>query len=263
MSSSAASCDRQTDAVLGVPIDILTWDAAIDRIFAWADARESRAVCICNVHSVVTARSHREHAKAIAAADMVTADGAPVAWMLRKQGHVGQPRISGPDLMWNCCRRAAENRVAIFLYGGTPAVIRRLEEVLCSQFSGIEIAGSYSPPFRKLSEQEDEAVVQMINRSGAQIVWVGLGCPKQEAWMFAQRNRVQAVMIGVGAAFDFHAGAIARAPRWMQRVGLEWLHRLSQNPRRLAKRYLVGNTVFIFAALTEGFRGRTRRARTN
>ncbi len=255
--------DRQVDTVLGVPIDVISWDAAIERIFDWADARESRTVCICNVHSIITARSHPEHIDAISASDMVTADGAPVAWMLRKQGHFRQPRISGPDLMWHCCRRAAQSGTTIFLYGSTPRVIRRLKTALRIQFPGIRIVGTFSPPFRMLSDQEDEAVVRLINDSGAQLVWVGLGCPKQEAWMFAQRGRIQAVMVGVGAAFDFHAGLVARAPRWMQRLGLEWLHRLSQNPRRLAKRYLVGNTLFVLAALIEGPRSRTRRARTN
>lgn len=242
---------RSTDSVLGVDIDVLTWDQAIDRIFGWAAARESRIVCICNVHNIVTALQEKAHASSLRAADMATPDGAPLAWMLRRKGHAHQERISGPDLMIKCCEHAAQNGEAFFFYGATPETLSRLEKNLHRQFPDLRIAGSYSPPFRALSEKEDAAIVDMINRSGAGVVWVGLGCPKQEAWMRDHRGRINAVMIGVGAAFDFHAGVVKRAPLWMQRRGLEWLYRLMQDPRRLAKRYLVTNTVFILGVLKE------------
>lgn len=239
------------ERVLGVPISVLSWDDAVDCIFGWADRRESRTVCICNVHSVVTARQNPAHADAIRSADLVTPDGAPVAWMMRRKGHTGQERISGPDLMWICCRKAARLGTEILLYGGTPAALKSLEQRLHADFPGLNIVGTISPPFRELSRQEDEATVDLINRSNARIIWVGLGCPKQEAWMHAHRGRINAVMVGVGAAFDFHSGAVRRAPLWMQRAGMEWLHRLSQDPRRLAKRYLVGNSIFITAAFRD------------
>src|SRR5262245_24796591 len=237
------------ESVLGVPVDVLSWTEATDRIFGWARERESRAICICNVHSLITARGDAAHANAIKAADLITPDGAPVAWMLRKIGHVQQERISGPDLMWACCRKAATVGTEMFLYGGSPSTLQRLEQRLRAEFPGIRIVGAYSPPFRDLSSEEDTAIVNMINRSGARIVWVGLGCPKQEAWMHAHHHLVNAVMVCVGAAFDFHAGVVKRAPLWMRRNGLEWVHRLLQDPRRLAARYLVGNSIFITAVL--------------
>ena len=237
--------------VVGMPVDVLSWNEAIDCIFAWARERESRTVCICNVHSIVTARQVPAHADAIRSADLVTPDGAPVAWMLRTKGHRDQERINGPDLMWMCCQKAAELGTEMFLYGATPATLRHLEQRLRAEFPSIRIVGSFSPPFRDLSVAEDAAIVDRINRSGARIVWVALGCPKQEAWMHAHHGQVKAVMVGVGAAFEFHAGLVKRAPRWMRRNGLEWLHRALHNPRRLAMRYLVTNSIFIMVMLRD------------
>jgi len=234
-----------------MPVDVLSWREAIECIFEWALRRDSRTVCICNVHSVITARRNPVHAEAIRSADLVTPDGAPVAWMLRRKGHGGQERISGPDLMWSCCRKASETGTEMFLYGSTPATLRHLEQRLRTEFPGINIVGAFSPPFRNLSAEEDAAIVDTINRSGARIVWVGLGCPKQEAWLQAYQGRVNAVMVGVGAAFDFHAGVVKRAPPWMRRNGLEWLHRLLQDPRRLATRYLMTNSMFVMAVLRD------------
>jgi N-acetylglucosaminyldiphosphoundecaprenol N-acetyl-beta-D-mannosaminyltransferase len=238
---------RTRQPVLGIPVDVLDWDDTIDRILTWAGQRESRTVCVCDVHSIVHALHDAAHAATISAADMVTPDGTPVAWVLRRKGHVGQQRITGPDLMWACCRRAAEDGMAIFLYGSTPGTLLRLEQRLRAEFPDLEVAGAIAPPFRPLSEEEDAAIVDRINASGARIVWVGLGCPKQEAWLRSHHQRVRAVMIGVGAALDFHAGVVKRAPLWMQRHGLEWFHRILQDPRRLAKRYLVSNTMFVMA----------------
>ena len=179
---------------------------------------------------------------------MATPDGAPVAWMLRRLGFAGQARINGPDLMWKYCAEAALRGDAIYLYGGTQATLDTLVARLTGAFPGLRIAGAESPPFRTLTSDEDAAAVARINRSGAGVVFVSLGCPKQELWMAAHRGRVQAVMIGVGAAFDYHAGTISRAPVWMQHAGLEWLHRLASEPRRLWRRYLVTNTLFVIGA---------------
>lgn len=242
---------RQTAPVLGTPIDVLAWPDLLRRLMLWADRKESRYVCICNAHSVVTARSDTGFAAALANADLATADGAPVAWMLRRQGYRTQERISGPDLMWRYCEVAAQRDAAVYLYGSTPQTLALLRTRLELAFPGLPIAGAESPPFRPLTPEEDEAVVQRINASGAGVVWVSLGCPKQELWMAAHRGRVAAVMIGVGAAFDFHAGRLARAPRWMQHHGLEWLHRLVSEPRRLWRRYLVTNTLFVLGALRQ------------
>ncbi len=240
---------RTCEHVIWAPVDVVSWTESIDLIFRWADRRESRAVCICNVHSLVTARSNAGHARAIRSADLVTPDGAPVAWILRKWGHSGQQRINGPDLMWRCCFEAARTGTEIFLYGGTVETLRKLEARLSSEFPTLKVVGALAPPFGDITAEEDTAIADKINGSGARIVWVGLGCPKQEAWMHAHRGRVNAVMIGVGAAFDFHAGVIKRAPSWMQDHGLEWLHRLLQDPRRLATRYFVSNSIFLLAVL--------------
>jgi N-acetylglucosaminyldiphosphoundecaprenol N-acetyl-beta-D-mannosaminyltransferase len=251
MPVSQISKRRVTENVLNVPVDVIDWQEAIDRIFEWSSARETKVVCICSVHSIVTARQNRAHAHNLMTADMVTPDGAPVAWTVKGKGHPHQQRISGPDLMLKACERAAETGVKIFLYGGTPASLSSLEQALRLQFPKLDIAGAFSPPFRKLTDEEDAAIVERINSSGAGIVWVGLGCPKQEAWMHEHRGRINAVMVGVGAAFDFHAGVIKRAPMWMQRSGLEWVHRMAQDPRRLVKRYLVTNTIFIVGTMQD------------
>lgn len=242
---------RTTQNVLGVPFDVVSWEDAVDRIIRWSAARESRVVSVCNVHGVVTALQNEAHAQTIREADLVTPDGAPVAWVLRRKGHPGQERISGPDLMLKCCRRAAEVGEKIFLYGGSPTTLSRLERELRMQFPTLDIVGAVSPPFRELTAEEGAAMIDTINQSGAGIVWVGLGCPKQEAWMHAHRGKINAVMVGVGAAFDFHAGVIKRAPVRMQRYGLEWLHRMLQEPRRLTGRYLITNTRFVIALVQD------------
>jgi N-acetylglucosaminyldiphosphoundecaprenol N-acetyl-beta-D-mannosaminyltransferase len=239
---------RVTASVIGAPIDVVTWDAALARVTAWACSRESRYVCICNSHSVVTASQDEEFGRVVRNADMATADGAPVAWMLRRLGFSDQARINGPDLMWRYCRIAEHEGVPIYFYGSADRTLAMLRKSLIESFPLLKIAGMLSPPFRALSTQEDDAVVREINESGARVVFVSLGCPKQEKWMAAQRGCIQAVMIGVGAAFDYHAGVLRRAPLWMQRNGLEWLHRLITEPRRLWKRYLVTNTLFLIGA---------------
>lgn len=238
----------RSSRVLGVRIHATTWEAALDTISRWASARESRYVCICNVHSVVTAARDHAFGRIVAQADLATPDGAPIAWMLRRLGHTGQQRISGPDLMARYLQRAAGSGESIFLFGGTQATLDRLKPALERRFPGLRVAGACSPPFRTLTPQEDAAIVDEINRSGAGTVWVALGCPKQEAWMAAHRGRINAAMVGVGAAFDFFAGTVPRAPLWMQRIGLEWLHRLASEPRRLWRRYLVTNSLFIVGA---------------
>lgn len=255
---------RVTAAVMGAPIDAISWGAALTRISEWASRHESRYVCICNVHSVVTASQDPAFGRVVHEADMATPDGAPVALMLRRLGHVGQQRINGPDLMWRYCAQAAQRSESIYLYGGTPETLVVLQQRLAQAFPGLRVAGAWSPPFRALTVEEDTAAVDRINASGAGTVWVSLGCPKQELWMAAHRGRIHAVMIGVGAAFDYHAGTIKRAPKWMQDCGLEWLHRLASEPGRLWRRYLVTNTLFVLGAATQLLWGRGgQRCRNN
>lgn len=241
------SGSRRIGRVLGAPIDALTWDEALERLTSWGAARESRYVCICNVHSVVTAREPA-FGHVLNEADLCTPDGAPVAWMLRRLGFAGQDRINGPDLMWKYLALAEAQGQVVSFYGGSDATLSILLQRIRRAFPSIRIGVAISPPFRALTAEEDAADVQRINECGTAVLFVGLGCPKQETWMLKHRGQVSSVMVGVGAAFDYHAGTIQRAPLWMQRSGLEWLHRLASEPRRLWRRYLVTNTIFIVQA---------------
>jgi N-acetylglucosaminyldiphosphoundecaprenol N-acetyl-beta-D-mannosaminyltransferase len=234
--------------VLGVPIDVLTKEAAVARIADWASRRESRAVCICNVHSVVTAQQNPAFMLALVQSDMRTPDGAPVAWLMRRVGAPEQRRVAGPDLMVAYIAHACTTGESVFLYGSTEDTLSQLQTALLRRWPTLRIAGALAPPFRELTPDEDLRIVQDINASGAGTVWVGLGCPKQELWMAAHRGRVQAVMVGVGAAFEFASGKQRRAPAWMRNAGLEWLYRLVREPRRLWRRYLVTNTAFVISA---------------
>ncbi len=256
MLTGGTASHRRGAGVLGAFIDALGWDDTLARIEGWAAGRESRYVCICNAHSVVTAHRWVGHRQVINGADMATPDGAPVAWMLRRLGFAGQPRVSGPDLMWALCERCAVNGLPVYFYGSSQDTLDALALRLGQAFPGLRIVGAESPPFRPLADGEDAKAVDRINRSGAGIVFVSLGCPKQEAWMAAHRGRINAVMIGVGAAFDFHAGTVRRAPVWMREHGLEWLHRLLSEPRRLWRRYFVTNSLFILGAIRQLVFGR-------
>lgn len=242
---------RTRGEVLGVPIDALCWDAALNRLQTWAQARESRYVCICNVHSVVTATQDPTFLHIVDAADMATPDGAPVAWTLRRKGFTGQERINGPDLMWRLCAHAQSKGLSVGLYGATSQTLESVKGAMTSAFPALQVGYAVSPPFRPPTAEEDSRTCSEINASGVGVLFVGLGCPKQERWMASHRGRISAVMIGVGAAFDYHAGTVARAPRWMQDSGLEWLHRLVSEPRRLWRRYLITNTVFVWASARE------------
>ncbi|MGH6907893.1 MAG: WecB/TagA/CpsF family glycosyltransferase [Aestuariivirga sp.] len=246
MKSTQEFDSRTGNNVLGVFVDALAWEETLTRISSWAATRESRYTCICNVHSVVTATQDDDFLRVVNGADMATPDGMPVVWMLRHLGFDEQQRINGPDLMWKYCALAESRGEAVYFYGSTDETLAKLCVTLTAAFPALKVAGLCSPPFRALTEAEDGETVDTINRSGAGVVFVGLGCPKQEKWMAAHRGRIRAVMIGVGAAFNYHAGTVKRAPLWMQRIGLEWLHRLCSEPNRLWKRYLVTNALFIF-----------------
>lgn len=236
---------RNGKPVLEAFIDALSWDDAIGQIVAWGAARESRYVCICNVHSAVTTTQDVEFKIAVNNADMTTPDGAPIAWALRRLGHPSQQRINGPDLMMKYLTEAERLNQTVFFYGSTEDTLAKLRVALAKKFPMLRVGGTHAPPFRPLSLQEDDSIVDTINLSGSNVVFVGLGCPKQEKWMAEHRGRINAVMIGVGAAFDYHAGVLKRAPLWWQHNGLEWLYRLASEPRRLFRRYLVTNTLFV------------------
>ncbi len=253
-----APCQRIGVSILDSFIDAVSWQEALQTLLRWAQARQSRYVSICNVHVMVTATQDPEFCRAVNEADMATSDGMPLVWLLRRRGFPRQERINGPDLMWRLCGQAAEKRLSIFLYGSTPETLEWLTHNLKIAFPQLTIAGVYSPPFRLLSDEEDRKMIDIINGSGAHIVFTGLGCPKQEFWMAVHRGKIRAVMIGVGAAFDYHAGTVKRAPLWMQQSGLEWLFRLLSEPKRLWRRYLVTNSLFLTYLGLELFRKKRR-----
>jgi N-acetylglucosaminyldiphosphoundecaprenol N-acetyl-beta-D-mannosaminyltransferase len=231
--------------ILTTRVDATSYEDACDRIATWVQQRQSRYVVAANVHVVMTAYGDARYRQVLADAALVTPDGMPLVWGLRALGLSHQTRVYGPDLMLAWCQRAAQTGISIYLYGGTPPVLAQLQATLTAQFPGLTIAGTHAPPFRPLSPQEEAADRDRIQASGAGVVFVGLGCPKQEFWMARQRDQLSAVMVGVGAAFDFHSGTVSQAPRWMMGSGLEWLYRLCQEPRRLWRRYLLHNPAFV------------------
>jgi N-acetylglucosaminyldiphosphoundecaprenol N-acetyl-beta-D-mannosaminyltransferase len=231
--------------VIGVAVHHIGRHQAIARIMNWARQFESRYVCFCNAHSAVLASKDEAHRRAMAEADLVTADGAPIAWTMSAKGRRLQRRVDGPDTMLALCRAAAHQGVRVGLLGSTPEVLAQLSRNLKRHAPGLEITYAFSPPFRALTPQEDDAMCADIAMASVGLLFVGLGCPKQESWMHEHRSRIHAVMLGVGAAFDFHAGAKPRAPVAMRAAGLEWLHRLASEPRRLWWRYVSFNTEFV------------------
>jgi N-acetylglucosaminyldiphosphoundecaprenol N-acetyl-beta-D-mannosaminyltransferase len=232
--------------VISVPVHLLTYASAAKQVCSWAAAGESRYVCVSNVHMVMEAFDDEGFSSVLRKADLVTADGMPIVWSQRLLGHREAGRVYGPELMLRVCEVASATRLPVALYGGTEATLERLRTKLQTRIPDLEIAFALSPPFRPLTPQEDDDIIQRIRRSGARIVLVGMGCPKQELWMAAHRPAIPAVMLGVGAAFDFIAGTKPQAPQWMQDAGLEWSFRLWTEPRRLWRRYLYHNPRFVF-----------------
>ncbi len=229
--------------VLGAPVTVADLATLTGTIVAAARAGRAGYVCAANVHMVATARRDPELLRAMEGAFAVACDGMPLVWHLRRHGHRDARRVAGPDLMAELCRRAAVERLPIYLVGGSAALLARLAAALCARFPGLAVAGSEIPTVAARPER-DAAVVARIGASGARLVFVGLGCPKQELWMAANAAALPGIALGVGAAFALHAGLRRRAPRWMQRAGLEWLYRLGQEPRRLGPRYIVTNLRF-------------------
>ena len=232
--------------VLDVWLDATSYDSACDCIQTLIEGDQSSYIVAANVHVVMTAYWHRKYRDIINKAALVTPDGMPLVWGMRWLGARYQPRVYGPDLMMAWCDRAQAQNLPIYLYGSTVETLSKLSNNLQSTFPELKIAGVHSPPFRTLSAEEEEADVKRIQQSGAAVVFVGLGCPKQEEWMYRQLGKLDAVMIGVGAAFSFHSGEISQAPRWMMQFGFEWLFRLYREPGRLWKRYLTTNIAFIY-----------------
>ena len=233
--------------VLQVGISATSYDEVCRLLAVWGRAGVTGYVAICNVHSVMEAHNDPAFAHILNGAVIATPDGMPLVWAMRLCGGKDQKRVYGPDLLVKFAEFAAgQEDLGSYFYGGAEGVADQLAQVLTSRFPGFKVAGIECPPFRALTPEEDTAAVERINKSGAKVVWVGLGAPKQERWMAEHVDRIKPVMVGVGAAFDFHTGRVRQAPRWMMRRGLEWLFRLAMEPRRLWRRYLFYNPHFLW-----------------
>jgi N-acetylglucosaminyldiphosphoundecaprenol N-acetyl-beta-D-mannosaminyltransferase len=232
--------------VLGVGISAINMQLALQTIQGWVEQRCSSYVCVTGVHGVMESQKDEALRQIHNLAGMVTPDGMPLVWLSRLYGHEYASRVYGPDLMLALCQMPEARGYRHFFYGGAEGVPEQLANSLQERFPGLVVAGAYSPPFRQLTREEDRQIVRMLREAKPDIVWVGLGTPKQERWMACHVEELpNSVMIGVGAAFDFHTGRKPQAPDWMQRNGLEWFFRLMTEPRRLWRRYLVNNPWFV------------------
>lgn len=232
--------------IMGVRIAVTDMETTVRRIEEHLDDWRGEYICVANVHTTVTAHDDPSYRAVQNGAVMALPDGGPLSQYSRRKGFAQAARVTGPDLMKEMLRESAQKHYRHYFYGSTQETLDILREKITRNYPGAVIAGMVSPPFRPLTEEEDAAAVAAINEARPDFVWVGLGAPKQERWMAAHQGRVHALMLGVGAAFDYEAGNIRRAPRWMQRCNLEWLYRLLQDPKRLFKRYFVTNTKFLW-----------------
>jgi N-acetylglucosaminyldiphosphoundecaprenol N-acetyl-beta-D-mannosaminyltransferase len=247
----------KTMDILGVPMAATDIPGAAARIEEWIRNGERRFVTVTGVHGIMESQRDPEIMRIHRAAGMCVPDGMPTVVIGRLRGHKGMRRVYGPDLMLEIMRRSREKGYTHFFYGGKEGVPELLRDRLVERFPGLRVVGTYSPPFRPLATDEELALQERIEELAPDILWVGLSTPKQERWMAARVGRLNAgVMIGVGAAFDFHAGLVRQAPRWIQPLCLEWLFRLCVEPKRLWKRYMANNPRFIWMMLAEalGFR---------
>jgi N-acetylglucosaminyldiphosphoundecaprenol N-acetyl-beta-D-mannosaminyltransferase len=232
--------------LFGVRVTASDYDEIVDIVAQAANERYPAVISLHAVHAIIESTRDPELLVKVNRFDAVLPDGQPVRWALNQLHGVGlRERVYGPELMVRLCARAAQEGIPIYLYGSTPDVIERLQHELPAKFPQLQIAGAEAPPFRPLTPKEDDDIVRRINESGAGILFIGLGCPKQDHFAADHANRIHPVQVCVGAAFDFHAGTKPMAPPWMQRRGLEWVYRLSREPRRLWRRYLQTNLIFV------------------
>ena len=248
--------DYGSRRILGMRVDGTTYAETTAAVVDMALSNAGGMVCVANVHMLMEAFDDREFRSLVNSADRVTPDGVPLVAALRRAGVAHAERVYGPTLTPIVCARAEQLGLSVGFYGGTDIVLAALRSELLSRHPKLDIAYLHAPPFRVLSEAEDAEVVDEIRASGVKILFVGLGCPKQERWMAAHRESLGCAMLGVGAAFDFLAGRKRQAPPWMQRLGLEWLFRLASEPRRLWRRYLIGNSRFLYHYTRERLRSR-------
>jgi N-acetylglucosaminyldiphosphoundecaprenol N-acetyl-beta-D-mannosaminyltransferase len=252
-------------SILGVPVSLITLETAVATIMGWIERGQANYVCVREVNGLMSAVNDPELMRINRNAGMVTPDGMPLVWLSRWRTGFKTGRVSGADLVDALCCAGQEKGLSHYFYGGKAGVADAMIAKLQAKYPALSAAGSLSPPFRALTSGEDQDIIDKINKSGATVVWVGISSPNQEFWMRDHVGRIKgATLIGVGAAFDFHSGAVARAPKWMQRHGLEWLHRLASEPRRLWRRYLVAGPLFLLMVLREQIAlFLTRRARSS
>lgn len=236
--------EKKCCKILGTDILVTNMAKTVERIEKDIEELRGEYICVGNVHTTVMAHDDAQYHEVQKQAAFVLPDGKPLSAYSRKHGFPEAERVTGPDLMLELFSR--DNGLKHYFYGSTEETLSALQEALKTNYPDLSIVGMVSPPFKKLTREEDEEQVRRINESGADIIWVGLGAPKQENWMYHHRGKVCGVMIGVGAGFDYHAGNIKRAPVWMQKCSLEWLYRLMQDPKRLFRRYLVTNTRYLW-----------------
>ncbi|WP_193195741.1 WecB/TagA/CpsF family glycosyltransferase [Nostoc sp. MG11] len=237
-----------TKKVLDFPITALRFDDQIQTILKWASTRESKTVCVANVHMLMEAHYNPEFASVLRNADLVTPDGMPLVWMMRKMGARYQDRVAGMDIFLALCQLAQTQNLSVFFVGSQTEILSKMRKRLEKEFPQLKIAAMEPLPFRPMTEIEDEALIKKINYSGASVVLVSLGCPKQENWMAQHKGKIQAVMLGLGGVFPVYAGIHKRAPRMIRDLGLEWLYRWIQEPRRLWGRYATTIPPFMWLA---------------
>jgi N-acetylglucosaminyldiphosphoundecaprenol N-acetyl-beta-D-mannosaminyltransferase len=264
-SNSESSASHEYADVLGVRVSAVNMDQSIELAERWIAAGNPGYVCVTGVHGVMEAQRDPELRRILNRAAINLPDGMPMTWVGRLQGRTAMDRVFGPDFMAEMCRVSVERGYRNFLYGGKPGVAERLRDALQQRFPGLEVVGTYTPPFRPLNAQEERELLVQVAQARPHILWVGLSTPRQEKFMarFVDRLHVP-LLVGVGAAFDFHTGGIRDCSRWIKRAGLQWLHRLLQDPRRLWKRYLINNSSFVWRITCRllGLGGRTILAET-
>lgn len=246
--------------ILGVRVNPLEISSVVSEMERWISGREKHHYIVASgMHGIMEAQKNDDFKIVLETADLFVPDGFSVVWLARRKGFPLKRRASGPDLMWSFCERGQERGYSCFFYGDTESTLSELTSRLNQEFPGLKIAGSYSPPFRDLTHEEDEQIVRMINDSKADVVWIGLGLPKQELWMYEHRNKIDApVLVGVGAAFKFISGRVQRAPSWVGDHGLEWLWRFAQEPQRVWRRVIIDIPNFIFRLLVDRWLPRHR-----
>lgn len=243
-------------SILGMRVDPTSYSEVCDQVRLWSSEIEGRYICVANVHMTMEAFDSPAYQQIINQADLVTPDGMPLVWMLHRLGYPNQERVYGPTLTEKLLDMAHRQAVPIGFYGSSSVVLELLIAKVKQKYPEIKIVYSYSPPFRELSDGEDRQIAEEMISSRVRILFVGLGCPKQEKWMSEHRGKIPAVMIGVGAAFDFIAGVKLQAPVWIQKIGLEWLFRLVSEPKRLWKRYFHHNPRFLYLATQQLIRSK-------